>query len=279
MMAAAIVAGPAVPHGAWFLVAIGGTVVAALMFVLWLVQVVTRNAGYVDVGWAWGLGILAGIYAWLGPATGMPKWVLAAMVGCWALRLGTHLLVRTVGQPEEGRYQQLRSQWPTATNLKFLLFFWAQALLDCLLAVPFLLVAMEQAPAQQASALGAAQIIGIALWLLAVAGESIADAQLARFKRTAQHGSVCRAGLWNYSRHPNYFFEWLVWLAWAIFASTCSHGWLAFGSPVLMLFFLYRVTGIPATEAQAVRSKGDAYREYQRHVSAFVPWFPREGKQ
>jgi steroid 5-alpha reductase family enzyme len=111
---------------------------------------------------------------------------------------------------------------------------------------------------------------------LALIGEAVADAQLAAFKRTPHApGEVCQRGLWNYSRHPNYFFEWLIWVAWALFALASPYGWLAVACPLLMFYFLFRVTGIPATEAQALRSKGEAYRAYQRSTSAFVPWFKK----
>ena len=114
------------------------------------------------------------------------------------------------------------------------------------------------------------------LWLLALAGESLADRQLATFKRDpAKVGRVCDVGLWRYSRHPNYFFEWLVWVAYALFALPAAWGWLSVLSPLLILCLLLRVTGIPLNEAQAVRSKGDAYRRYQAATSAFIPWFPR----
>jgi steroid 5-alpha reductase family enzyme len=117
---------------------------------------------------------------------------------------------------------------------------------------------------------------GIALWLVAVIGESIADAQLAAFKRDpANRGHVCQRGLWNYSRHPNYFFEWFVWVAWAVYALASPFGWLAMICPVLMLVFLLRVTGIVATEAQALRSRGEEYVRYQQSTSAFVPWFKK----
>jgi len=81
--------------------------------------------------------------------------------------------------------------------------------------------------------------------------------------------------LWNYSRHPNYFFEWLIWVAFALFALGSPYGYLGLVSPLLMLFFLFRVTGIPATEAQALRTKGEDYKQYQQTTSAFVPWFRR----
>jgi steroid 5-alpha reductase family enzyme len=117
---------------------------------------------------------------------------------------------------------------------------------------------------------------GAILWLTAWIGEFVADSQLAGFKRNpANRGAVCSVGLWRYSRHPNYFCEWLIWLAFAVFAIGSPYGYVALFSPALMLYFLFQVTGIPATEAQALRSKGDAYRRYQESTSVFVPWFPR----
>jgi steroid 5-alpha reductase family enzyme len=102
----------------------------------------------------------------------------------------------------------------------------------------------------------------------------LADAQLNAFKRRPDKSSpVCDVGLWRYSRHPNYFFEWLIWVAYFLFAAASPWGWLGILSPVAILFLLLKVTGIPMTEEQAVRSKGDAYRRYQKTTSAFVPWF------
>jgi steroid 5-alpha reductase family enzyme len=82
-------------------------------------------------------------------------------------------------------------------------------------------------------------------------------------------------GLWRYSRHPNYFFEWLIWVAFALFALGSPAGLWGLFSPALILYFVLRVTGIPATEAQAIRTRGEEYRRYQQTTSAFVPWFPR----
>jgi steroid 5-alpha reductase family enzyme len=113
------------------------------------------------------------------------------------------------------------------------------------------------------------------LWLIAVAGEAVADAQLAAFRADASNkGKTCRAGLWRYSRHPNYFFEWTHWLAYAVML---PEDWRVWVSPALMLYFLLRVSGIPATEAQALRSRGEDYRRYQRETSMFVPWPPQTG--
>jgi steroid 5-alpha reductase family enzyme len=242
-----------------------------MMAALWILHLRLRNAAIVDVGWAAGLPILAGWYAWA-LAGGTRGWLLAAMVAVWGSRLATHLMVdRVVGQPEEGRYRELRRRWKTRLGIKFFVFFQAQAVLDVLLAVPFLLA--SRAGGQP----GVVGLIAAALWLLAMSGEALADRQLAAFKRDPlNRGRVCENGLWRYSRHPNYFFEWLVWVAYALYATTAPYGWAGWLSPALILFFLFRVTGIPETEAQAVRSRGEAYRRYQRTTSAFVPWFRRE---
>ena len=128
-------------------------------------------------------------------------------------------------------------------------------------------------PAPQLHAL---ELAGAALWLLALGGEALADAQLAAFKRdSANKGRVCAVGLWRFSRHPNYFFEWLIWVAFFVFALGSPRGWVAIIGPASILYLLLRVTGIPLTEEQALRSKGDAYRRYQQTTSAFIPWFPK----
>ena len=247
----------------------GAAALAAMMFVIWLLSVWRNNAGFVDVGWALGLVILAVSYAWHGPGYGPRKWLMAAMVAFWGLRLALHLVRRILSEPEDGRYQQLRREWAgTNVNLRFLFFFEFQAVLDVVLSLPMLVAALNPAP--QLSWL---EYAGAALWVAAVIGEAAADAQLAAFKHDAKNrGRVCQVGLWRYSRHPNYFFEWFVWVAWLVYALASPWGWTAMICPALMLFFLFRVTGIPATEAQALRSRGEEYRKYQETTSAFVPW-------
>ena len=140
-----------------------------------------------------------------------------------------------------------------------------------MLAAPLLAACLNPAPA-----IHPLEWAGLVLWAVTLAGEAVADRQLEVFRRDpASRGRTCRSGLWRYSRHPNYFFEWLVWVAYFVFALASPWGWATVYCPALMLYFLFRVTGIPATEEQAVRSRGDDYRDYQRTTSAFVPWFPK----
>lgn len=251
----------------------GAAIIAGMMLVLWIIHLLIRNAAIVDVGWAAGLGILAIYYAVAGPGYSARRWTIAAMAGFWGLRLAAYLLLaRVVGHPEEGRYVQLRKEWKNNLPLRFLFFFEFQALLDAVLSIPFLLACLDPR-----ASLGFLEKCAAGIWLVSMIGEAIADHQLDAFKKNPENkGKTCREGLWKYSRHPNYFFEWLIWVAYAVFALGSPWGWLGLISPALILYFLLGVTGIPATEAQALRSRGDEYRAYQRVTNSFVPWFPKK---
>jgi steroid 5-alpha reductase family enzyme len=256
-------------HLAWM----GAAIIAGMMLVLWIIHLLLRNAAIVDVGWAAGLAVIAFFYALAAPGYAARKWAIACMVGFWGLRLAAYLLfARVIGKPEEGRYVQLRKEWKTYLPFRFLFLFEFQAVLVVILSLPFLLASVNVA-----APLERIEKIGAGIWLLAMIAEAIADEQLNRFKRDpANSGKTLRTGLWKYSRHPNYFFDWLVWIGYAVFALGSPWGWLGLISPALVLYFLLSVTGIPATEAQALRTRGNEYRDYQRTTSIFVPWFPKK---
>lgn len=231
------------------------------------------NYGIVDIAWSYAFGAIAVFYALLGPGWPARRALIAALTLVWSLRLGTHLHVRVMGHHpvEDGRYRQLRKDWAVGFTRKMFWFFQMQAASVVLLGLAPLLAALNPAPAFHPL-----ELAGAALWLVAVLGEAVADAQLAAFKRDpARRAGVCDVGLWRYSRHPNYFCEWLIWVSFALFALGSPHGWAALLGPAGILYLLLRVTGIPMTEEQSLRSRGDAYRRYQQTTSAFVPWFPR----
>lgn len=252
---------------------LGAAIVAGLMLVLWAVHLLIRNAALADAGWAAGLALLGLFYALKGPGYSARKWAMASMVGFWGVRLAAYLLFsRVIGKREEGRYLQLRKEWKTHLPLRFLFFFEFQALLDVVLSLPFLIACLNpRAP------LGTVEKFGAGVWLISIAGEAVADYQLYQFRKNpANKGKTFVGGLWRYSRHPNYFFEWMIWVGYAIFALSSPLGWLGLISPALVMYFLLSSTGIPATEAQALRTRGNEYRAYQRATSVFVPWFRRK---
>lgn len=234
----------------------------------WLWQKRHQNAGIVDVLWASGLGLAALLMAATGSGAVAPRVALACMGCTWAARLALHIWHRVRGEAEDGRYRHLRSHWQGHQG-KFYAFFQFQAGLVLLFALPFTAVV-----ANPVAGVTPMLLLAVVIWLIAVAGESLADRQLARFRADpANKGKTCRAGLWRYSRHPNYFFEWLHWFAYVALAWGAPFGWLAWSGPVVMYVFLRWVSGIPYTEAQALRSRGDDYREYQRTTSMLIPWF------
>lgn len=246
---------------------------AVMMMAFWLIQRRTGDAGIVDVGWSFGLGLSALFLAATSGGDPERRLVLAVCAGFWAFRLAGYLLVnRILSGPEDGRYQELRAKWGNRAQVNLLIFFQFQAFLVPLFSLPFLVVAWNAAAAWSWT-----DWTAIAIWLIAVAGEAIADRQLARFRaRPESRGRTCREGLWRYSRHPNYFFEWLHWWAWVLLAAGHPWWWIALAGPALMLLFLFKITGIPATEERALRTRGDDYRRYQATTSAFIPWFPKE---
>ena len=249
----------------------GATAVA--MLIGWLVQLRTRNAGIVDAIWSLSMAASALFYATVGEGSLIARLGVGLLGGAWGFRLCLHILARVLSESEDGRYRYLREHWRDS-QAKFFAFFQAQAVLTALFSLPFYVVAQNPKEGMTRWC-----FVGVAIWIVSIAGESIADVQLARFRhRPENRGRTCRVGLWRYSRHPNYFFEWLHWFAYVFLAIGVPWSlWsLSLLGPALMLVSLCWVTGIPFVEAQALRSRGDDYREYQRTTSIFVPWFPRE---
>jgi len=257
-----------------FLLLLYGTAIAmGMMVIVWIAARRMNNAGIVDIWWSFGFTPVAIFLGLFGSGHALRNGLLAAMVCAWSLRLGTHLYRRVMAHhPEEdARYATLREQFPKHTWLMFFGFFQLQGLLIGLLCLPIAL-----ACSNPSAGVGFFEIAGVVLWLVAVGGEAIADAQLASFRKQASNkGKVCDVGLWAYSRHPNYFFEWVIWVAFFVFALGSPWAWTGIVSPLLMLYFLTCVTGIPPSEAHSLASRGDAYRRYQARVSPFIPWFPK----
>ncbi len=255
----------------WVLFLLAWAVAALLQAVLYLVQRRTRDATLVDAGWAGSLVVICVLYALLASGSLVTRVLIATLCALENLRIA--MLVRhRLGKGEDERYRELRARWAARgqEQLRFLVFFQAQGFLAALLSLPILLAASNP---DDPGALG---YVGVALWLVAATLEGIADRQLRRFKtEPANRGRTLRTGLWRYSRHPNYFFQWLTWVAYALVALEAPYGWLGLVAPALMLYLILFVTGVPPAEQSSIRSRGDDYRRYQRETSVFVPWPPR----
>jgi steroid 5-alpha reductase family enzyme len=242
----------------------------------WLTQRLTGNGGWVDVIWTFATGAAGVAYALL-PAAGAitPRaWLVAALAALWSIRLGAHLARRTA-RHEDARYAWFRKQWGADFPARLFRFLQIQAAAAAFLALAIWLAARNPAPG-----LGAMDIAGIVVFGGALIGEAVADAQLAAFKaEPGNAGKVCDRGLWAWSRHPNYFFEWLVWLGFALIAVNLDGawpwGWGAFLAPLFMLWLLTRKSGLPPLEDHMARSRGQAWADYKARTSAFFPLPPR----
>lgn len=243
----------------------------AWMTLLYGVRRLLKNAGVVDVGWALGVGVLALALAATGSGAVSRRVLLAILVSAWSFRLGLYLLVdRVIGAKEDGRYKALLASWGERAERNLFLLYLVQAGFVILFCIPLVPIVNSSVP------IGTIwDGFALCIWMLAVGGEALADRQLAGWRAQPENRRrTCRSGLWRYSRHPNYFFEWLHWWTYVFLGAGAPWRWLTVLGPAVMLLFLYRLTGIPYTEAQALRSRGDDYAEYQRTTSAFLPWFP-----
>ncbi len=249
------------------------------MTVAW--AAVTRGAksGWIDATWSFLVGAagvtlaLAPIQEW--PAHPARQWLVAGLAALWSLRLGLHIALRTARGADDPRYAALRREWGEGWRKELFKFLQIQAAAALLLAAAIFLAAHNPAPE-----LVWTDALGIIIVLAAIAGEGMADAQLARFRNVpSNRGAVCDTGLWGLSRHPNYFFQWLGWTGYAAIAiGVADHypwGWAALAGPVFMYAILVHASGVPPLEAHMLRERGDAYRDYQRRVNAFWPGPPR----
>jgi steroid 5-alpha reductase family enzyme len=237
----------------------------------WAFCVKIKNYSPVDAFWAFCIGLTAVYFLLYQSDLEIPSLVAGVLITAWSLRLGYHLYRRISKHlaVEDPRYQKLRAHWGTRQKPMFFLFFIGQALSVFILAVPFYLIASDPAPSFDLF-----PILGTVITVIGLLGETIADKQMSSFKHTnSDPKALCRVGLWKYSRHPNYFFESVIWLGFFIFSLGSPWGWTSIYAPVIITYLLLKVTGIPPTETSALQRKGEAYREYQRTTSAFFPKF------
>jgi len=241
-----------------------------VQFSAWMIQKKTSNADVVDVAWTLGIILSSVVYLYLVPTAWTQFFMVLLFPIVWYLRLLIHLIIRYDVNHEDSRYQNLRAHWSENTQLKFFGFFMFQALLSVLfsMAAYWVLISPQ---------ISGWQIISATAWgLFALVGVTLADHQLLKFKQAHDSTQVCDTGLWQYSRHPNYFFEWLHWFVYPILLWQSNYFWWSLLVVVLMLLFLLKLTGIPFSEQQALKKRGAAYQAYMDKTSPFILWRPEK---
>jgi len=252
---------------------------SALMAGAWAVQQRTGNSGWVDTIWTFSLGLTGAASAlWpiAGAAPNPRQWLVAALVAVWSIRLGSHIAVRTAGITDDPRYAAFAKEWGVNSPRRMFLFLQNQGFGSIPLVFSIFVAARFPQPGLRLQ-----DYLGVAILAAGIAGEALADAQLKRFRGDpANKGRICDIGLWRWSRHPNYFFEWFGWLAYPVIAISLDAplqypwGWATLLAPIFMYWILVHVTGIPPLEAQMLLSRGERYRAYQSRTSAFFPLPP-----
>lgn len=251
---------------------VGGLLIGLVsMFLLWLYYLKSNNPSVVDIGFGANVSLIIFWYWYVLPVNHLSTIIISSLGVIWGLRLSWYLGKRNLSGHMDGRYIDMQRRWDKQVQpKKFLGFFQAQAVLDFLLSLPFFWILYYQQELSWSSS------VWVAIALFAIVGESVADYQLKRFKKSNEgKAKVLNQGLWKYSRHPNYFFEILFWIAVSVLVAGLPWGWVFFLIPILMFHFIWNVTGIPETELQNLRSKKQAYEKYQKSTSVLVPWPPK----
>lgn len=236
--------------------------------VLWLYQLKSKNASTADVGWSFGMVIIVGWYMVHLNGYWLREVIVFSLMLLWAIRLSYYLLDRTLKEnKEDSRYTRFREKWGEKANTNFFLVYQLQPILNIVLSVPFLIIFSNTS-----TQISVIEYLAVGLWCVGLIGESLSDHQLNAFKKDPRNkGQLCDHGLWGYSRHPNFFFEWMMWVAYFVYALASPHGWVAIIAPACMLFLLLKVTGIPIIEKESLKRRGDVYRQYQKKTSMFIP--------
>jgi steroid 5-alpha reductase family enzyme len=256
---------------------------SAIMAGAWLIWRGTRNSGWVDATWTFGLGAIGGIGAvsptLLSGALTLRQIVVAILVVFWSLRLGLHIAARTARITDDPRYAKLLRDWGAAAPRQMFWLLQKQALVSIPLALSIVLAAWNPVPGLRLQ-----DFIGVFVLIAAIAGEGLSDRQLRGFRADPKNRDrVCDSGLWSWSRHPNYFFEWFGWLAYPLLAIDLGGGypwgWIALAGPACMYWLLVHISGIPPLEAHMLERRCDEFRAYQARTNAFFLGPPRTGRK
>lgn len=247
-----------------------------LMTLMWLLSLKLKNTSIVDIIWGLGFVLVNWVVFFLTPEGFVDrKWILNILVTIWGLRLTTHIFLRNHGKPEDFRYAAWREQygkkwWWYSYFQTFLL----QGLLMFLISAPLIHTHATATPTK----IGALEIAGILIWMIGFFFETVGDLQLENFKKNpANKGKLLNYGVWRYTRHPNYFGDAAQWWGFYLIAAGSTLGFLTIFSPIIMTYFLIKVSGVAMLE-KSMADRKPGYKEYMLTTNAFIPWFPKSNK-
>ena len=231
----------------------------------WIYSVVRKDVSIVDSLWSLFFLALATIYALASQTLSVRGWLVLALVAIWAVRLSVYIAVRNHGQPEDYRYQTIRANNDPGFWFKsFYIVFLLQSTLAWIISLPLLAAVTSH------TELGLLDALAVLLFAIGFVFEAGGDHQLSRFKADpANTGKVLNSGLWQFTRHPNYFGNSCIWWSFYMFA-VASGAWWSIIAPLLMTFLLLKVSGVAMLERTIVDRRPE-YTEYMQQTNAFIP--------
>jgi steroid 5-alpha reductase family enzyme len=253
-----------------FLVAAAGAVFV-YMTAVFLIAILAKDNSIVDVGWGPGFILVAVVTFFLRPGFEARHVLITVLVLIWGLRLATHIFLRNWGRGEDFRYAKWRKDWGRwFIPRSFFQVFMLQGIFMLLISSPTILVNRSRE-----RGLTMLDALGGLVWLTGFLFEAVGDYQLKRFKQKPEsRGKIMTAGLWKYTRHPNYFGEAALWWGIWLVALSVDSGWAAIISPLTISFLLLKVSGVAMLEKKYAGN--EEFAAYARRTSPFFPWFPKK---
>lgn len=246
-----------------------------MMFVVWLISLPLRDVSIIDLMWGSGFVVVTWCSLFLTQAFHLWAWILVGCVTLWGVRLSGYLVWRNLGKPEDFRYRQMRKKngrWFPLLSL--LIVFWLQGAIMWIVSLPVQTAMLVS----ESDGMNLIAGVGVLIWLIGLMFESIGDFQLAKFKSNpVNEGKVLDSGLWRYTRHPNYFGDFLIW--WGLYFIAFGDGcyWWTIIGPVMMSIFLMHVSGVTLLE-KSLKDRKPEYANYIARTSAFFPAPPRRSR-
>ena len=252
--------------------AVAAITIVIIMVATWLLSLAIKNASIVDIVWGLGFAITSWVLALAIDGDSTRQILLAFMVGLWGVRLGSYLAKRNLGHGEDWRYKAMRKKKGARFGLISLVtVFGLQGALMFIVSLPVMFGNSDSTPG-----VGPIAVVGIMVWAVGFLFEAVGDWQLARFKRDSSNaGKVMQSGLWSLTRHPNYFGNALLWWGIGIVGAETGSGIIGFIGPVVMTFFLLKVSGVPMLE-RSLNKRREGYAEYAARTSMFIPRLPKK---
>lgn len=245
--------------------------VVVVMAASFAIGTATGRYSVIDAIWGPGFFVIAVVsfVVSAGHGNGTLRLIAMLAVGIWGLRLGGYILLRNHGLPEDARYVAMlrgHGRWVIMRKVQL-----PQGLTMWFVSIPVQIAMLVPDPAF------VVVWAGVAVFLVGIVFESVGDAQLAKFKADpANRGALMDRGLWQFTRHPNYFGDATVWWGLYLLVASSTPGALTVLSPLVMTYLLVARTGKALTEKRLSSSK-PGYADYVARTSGFFPLPPKKG--